>query len=119
MKKTKLVRAVLCGIILFCMSAQAYAQCKTTDWRTCNPDPTGNTWAWIDPDNMMWSVKVLSAHVIDCFDSSEGRTDCHDVIACCRETRQYTPPDLNSTIRVECGANENTQDATGGECPEG
>ncbi len=67
----------------------------------------------------MWTVTVVSAKIIDCFDSLAGRTDCRDIVACCLQSRQYTPPDLQSVIKQECGANENTHTASGDSCGEG
>lgn len=95
------------------IASQVHAQCKKSDWRGCDPDPTGQTWTIIDSARMMWTVKVDSAKIIDCFDSSEGKADCRNIVACCLQSRTYTPPDLTqSQVKVECGDNENTHTAS-------
>ena len=107
----------ICGMILLSITTQLQA-CKINAWRNCNPDPTGSTWGWIDPDNFFWSVQVTSAHVINCVDADEGQTSCSDSEpACCLETLQYTPPDITQGhTGQQCGNNENTTVVRGDPC---
>ena len=119
MKTIKIKQAVICGLALMSTVLQTQA-CKINDWRACNPDPTGTTVSFVGDGYGLYSATITLAHIITCVDAADGQAGAPvcdaPTSAFCRETVQYTPPDLHSVIKILNGNSETTQTATGETC---